>query len=91
MLAGRRAFGGDEVPDVLANVLARDAEWRALPAATPPAVRRLIARCLTKVLRERLHHIADVRLNLPRRHMRQRRLMTRPEPFAVAENGNPLR
>ena len=64
MLAGRRAFGGDEVPDVLANVLARDPEWRALPAATPPAVHRLIARCLTKDRRERLHHIADVRLEL---------------------------
>ena len=68
MLAGRRAFGGDEVPDVLANVLARDPEWRALPAATPPAVRRLIARCLTKDPRERLHHIADVRLDLQEAH-----------------------
>ena len=68
MLAGRRAFGGDEVPDVLANVLARDPEWRALPAATPLAVRRLIARCLTKDPRERLHHIADVRLDLQEAH-----------------------
>jgi Tol biopolymer transport system component len=68
MLAARRAFGGDEVPDVLANVLAKDPEWRALPAATPPAVRRLIARCLTKDPRERLHHIADVRLDLQEAH-----------------------
>ena len=64
MLTARRPFAGDEVPDVLANVLARDPEWHALPAATPPAVRRLIARCLTKDPRERLHHIADVRLEL---------------------------
>ena len=33
-------------------------------AGTPPAVRRLIARCLTKDPRERLHHIADARLEL---------------------------
>ena len=64
MLAGRRAFGGDEVPDVLANVLAREPDWRALPAGTPPAVRRLLTRCLTKDPRERLHHIADARLEL---------------------------
>ena len=64
MLAGRRPFGGDEVADVLANVLAREPEWRALPAATPPALRRLIARCLTKDPRERLHHVADARLEL---------------------------
>jgi serine/threonine protein kinase/Tol biopolymer transport system component len=64
MLAGRRPFGGDEVPDVLANVLAKDAEWSALPPATPPAVRRLIARCLQKDPRARLHHVADARFEL---------------------------
>jgi serine/threonine protein kinase len=64
MLAGRRPFGGDEVADVLANVLAREPDWRALPAGTPPSLRRLIVRCLTKDPRERLHHIADARLEL---------------------------
>jgi serine/threonine-protein kinase len=64
MLAGCRPFGGDEVPDVLANVLASEPEWRALPAGTPPALRRLMARCLTKDPRQRLHHIADARLEL---------------------------
>ena len=64
MLAGRRPFGGDEVPDVLANVLAREPDWRALPAGTPASLRRLIVRCLTKDPRERLHHIADARLEL---------------------------
>jgi len=64
MLAGRRPFGGDEVPDVLASVLAKDPDWRALPTAVPPAVRRLIARCLTKDPRERLHHVADARFEL---------------------------
>ena len=64
MLAGRRPFAGDEVPDVLANVLAREPEWHALPSTTPPAVRRLIERCLAKNPRQRLHHIADARLDL---------------------------
>ena len=64
MLAGRHPFPGDEVPDVLANVLAKDPDWHALPPATPPAVRRLIGRCLTKDPRARLHHVADARLDL---------------------------
>jgi eukaryotic-like serine/threonine-protein kinase len=64
MLAGRHPFPGDEVPDVLANVLAREPEWAALPAGTPPAVRRLLVRCLTKDVRARLHHVADARLEL---------------------------
>jgi serine/threonine protein kinase/Tol biopolymer transport system component len=64
MLAGRRPFGGDEVPDVLANVLAREPDWGALPAGTPASLRRLIVRCLMKDPRQRLHDIADARLEL---------------------------
>ncbi len=77
MLAGRRPFGGEEVPDVLANVLAREPDWRALPAATPASLRRLIVRCLTKDPRERLHHIADARLEL-------RDALAEPSPDQVA-------
>ena len=32
MLTGRRAFGGDDVADTLANVLKSEPDWRALPA-----------------------------------------------------------
>ncbi len=39
MLTGKMAFSGDTVSDVLANVLAREPEWEALPETTPPSVR----------------------------------------------------
>ncbi len=64
MLTGRRAFDGDDVSDTLAAVLRQDVDWTALPAATPPAVRRLLRRCLEKDPRRRLSAIGDARLEL---------------------------
>ncbi len=36
--AGRRAFGGVEVTDVLAEVIKSEPDWSALPNETPPAI-----------------------------------------------------
>ena len=59
MLTGRRAFPGEDVSDVLASVLKTDPDFQALPPETPPAVRRLIGRCLTKDPRERLRDLGE--------------------------------
>jgi Tol biopolymer transport system component len=64
MLAGRRAFAGDEVSDVLASVLAREPDLAALPATAPPSIRRLLQRCLQKDRNERLRDIGDVRIEI---------------------------
>ena len=64
MLIGRRAFAGDEVTDVLASILAREPDLAALPAGTPPPIRRLLRRCLEKDRTGRLHDIADARLEI---------------------------
>src|SRR5215469_11603711 len=64
MLAGRRAFEGESVSDTLAGVLKLDPDWNALPAATPPAIRNLIRRCLTKDRRHRLQAIGEARIVL---------------------------
>ncbi len=64
MLTGQRAFAGEEVSDVLAAVLTRDPELKALPADTPPHVRALLARCLVKDPRQRLRDIGDARIEL---------------------------
>ncbi len=64
MLAGRSLFAGDSVPDTLAGVLRAEVDHDALPAATPPAIRRLLRRCLERNPKNRLHDIADARLVL---------------------------
>jgi Tol biopolymer transport system component len=64
MLAGRRAFDGDTTADALARILERDPDWSALPAATPPGVRRLLQRCLEKDPKRRLRDIADASADL---------------------------
>src|SRR4029453_18576533 len=45
MLAGKTAFQGDSVSDILATVLKLDPDWSALPATTPASIERLIRRC----------------------------------------------
>ena len=64
MLSGRRAFKGDDVSDTLAAVLRGDPDWADLPAGTPPAISRLLRRCLAKDRARRLADIADARLEL---------------------------
>ncbi len=64
MLTGKRLFAGDSVAETLAGVLKGEIDWAALPAATPPAIRRLLRRCLERQPRNRLHDIADARIVL---------------------------
>jgi len=64
MLTGRRAFDGETVTDVLAAVVTRDPDRSALPPSTPPAVRRLLARCLDKDARTRLRDMGEARIVL---------------------------
>jgi serine/threonine protein kinase/Tol biopolymer transport system component len=59
MLTGIRAFDGDDVPSTLASVLKNTVEWARLPVDTPPALRRLVMRCLKKDPKERLRDIGD--------------------------------
>ena len=64
MLTGRVAFAGETVSDSIAKILERDPDWSALPAELPATIRRLLARCLEKDPKERLHDIADARLDV---------------------------
>ena len=58
MLTGRIAFAGETSSDTLAQVLTRDPDWTALPAATPPLILRVLRRCLE---RDRTRRLADGR------------------------------
>jgi len=64
MLGGVRAFTGQTVTDILAAIIRAEPDQGRLPPATPPAVRRLLRRCLAKEPERRLHDIADARLEL---------------------------
>ena len=64
MLAGRPVYRGRSMGEVLAAVLRDEPDWSALPPATPPAIHRLLRRCLRKDVAERLQHIGDARLEL---------------------------
>ena len=62
MVTGRRAFAGSDASTTLARVIEREPDWTALPAATPPAIRRLLRRCLEKDRRRRLRDIGEARI-----------------------------
>ena len=63
-LAGRPAFDGETVSDLIARILEREPDWAALPGGTPPRVREVLRRCLRKEAEARPRDIRDVRLEL---------------------------
>jgi serine/threonine-protein kinase len=58
MLTGRRVFEGEDASETLAFVMAREPDWSALPADTPPAILALLRRCLDKDRRRRVGDVA---------------------------------
>ena len=63
-LTGRQTFPGETVSDTIAAVLTKEPEWSALPNSTPVKARDLLRRCLQKDSKERLHDIADARIEI---------------------------
>jgi len=64
MLAGEALFSGETVSEVMASVIKEEPRWDRLPATCPPAITRLLNRCLRKRPRERLQDIGDARLEI---------------------------
>src|SRR5438552_13413774 len=64
MLTGRPVFAGETISHVLASVLKSDPEWTSLPADTPPAIRKLLRRCLEKDRKRRLDSAAAARMEM---------------------------
>ena len=66
MLSGRSLYTGETVTDILAGIVTGEPDWSRLPAATPTALRRLLARCLDKDPLRRLRDIGEARIGLER-------------------------
>jgi hypothetical protein len=81
-LSGRKAFGGETVTETLAAVLKGEPDWQALPASTPRKIRDLVQRCLQKDPRERLHDMADARIELQEQMKLPSELLQRSAPIS---------
>jgi len=81
MLTGKKLFQGNTVSDVLASTLMREPDWEGLPPDLPPTILRVLRRCLVQEPKERLHDIADARIELQAAFEEPE---VRPEAAAVA-------
>ena len=63
-LTSRQVFGGETMTDILGAIVHKEPDWEALPESTPQGIQRLLRRCLEKDLHDRLHHIADARIEI---------------------------
>jgi len=82
MLTGSRLFNGASDSEILAAVLRAEPEWSELPVQTPMPVGRLLRRCLERDPRERLHDIADARLEIEE-------AITAPDWASTDQSGRP--
>ncbi len=64
ILTGRRAFAGEDVSSILAKVIEGDPDWSQIPARTPPAIRTLVRRCLTKDAKRRIPDIGIAQIEI---------------------------
>jgi tetratricopeptide (TPR) repeat protein len=63
-LTGRRPFDLETASDTFVAILSTEPDWSALPEDLPDTTRALIQRCLRKDPKQRLHHIADARIEI---------------------------
>src|SRR4051812_1771727 len=69
MLAGRRAFDGEDVTDTIAAVVRGEPNWSALPAGVPAEVQLLLRRALLKDRSRRIGDISTAQFLLAERLM----------------------
>ena len=64
MLSGERAFEGGDASEILASVIKVDIDWNKLPTDIPQVLKRWLRRCLQADPKQRLHDIADFRIEI---------------------------
>ena len=80
MVTGRRVFQGQTTSDAIAGILEREPDWQLVPASTPPRILWLLKRCLAKIPDQRLHDIADARIEIDEALSRPLEVARPPEP-----------
>ncbi|MBZ5500365.1 MAG: serine/threonine-protein kinase [Acidobacteriia bacterium] len=63
-LTGKKAFHGETAAETIAAILKAEPDWNLLPPAASWKIKDLLHRCLHKDPRERLHDIADARIEI---------------------------
>ncbi len=63
-LTGKHLFHGETATDSMGAIMHKEPDWSLLPPETPPTVRLLLRRCLTKDRKQRLQDIGDARVEL---------------------------
>ena len=91
MLSGKRAFKGEDVSETLAAVLMTSPSMDAVPATTPPRLKRLIERCLDRDLKSRLRDIGEARVKIARIETGAPDTTSSATPASAAAPGNSSR
>ncbi len=63
MLTGKKAFGGEDVSDVLASIIKTEPDWNTV-SDLDPRIQNLVRRCLRKDRKDRRQSIGDVRVEI---------------------------
>ncbi|MEE8326649.1 MAG: protein kinase [candidate division NC10 bacterium] len=64
LLTAKKAFSGEEVPDVLASIMKTEPDWSVIPSDRDPRIQNLLGRCLRKDRKNRLQAIGDARVEI---------------------------
>jgi hypothetical protein len=82
-LTGKKTFWGDTIAETVAAILESEPDWQALPASLPWKVKDLLHRCLQKDPRERLHDIADARIEIHESTGKPNETVIAARPFSM--------
>ena len=89
MLTGRMMYTGETVSETLASVIKDAVDLSGLPPGTPPAVRRLLKRCLEKDPQRRLQAIGEARIAIDDAAVEEAAPVAAPVAAAPVRKGAP--
>ena len=64
LLSGKRTFDGKTITETLAKILEGEPNWNELPDTTPLRIKELLQDCLQKEVRNRVHDVSQLRIQI---------------------------